>query len=160
MKNMNVNLDLSNIWKNRVNINQIEEHYNCKFVCETPIKDNRGSWRDTSSLIFYSEVPHPQGSNYMALSISYHYNESKDHMEDTLVVSNGISATQNNIVGVIDGDEVIYSRYRHDYRSGKTNVFVDGGRDYIRTSSNCVVELKINEGNLEVIESSLISIKK
>ena len=67
-----------------------------------------------------------------------------------MVVSDGISATEGDFVGMVDGDEVIYSRYRHDYRVGKTGVFIDGGRDYTRSSGGQVVKMKIIEGNLEV----------
>ena len=63
---MKINLDLSDEW-DRYDISKWENHYNVKFVCETPIKTNRGGWFDQSSLIFYSKEPHPQGSNYMAV---------------------------------------------------------------------------------------------
>lgn len=145
---MKVNLDLSNDWKGLISIDKVEKKYNVKFVCETPIK-NGGVWRDMSSLIFYNEEKHPQGSNYMALSIKY----TPDGHFDDLVITDGISATKGSFYGIIDGDEVIYSRFRHDYRVGKTGVFIDGGRDYIRSNipdPDQYVDLVINEGNLEV----------
>ena len=98
---MNVNLELSDLWKGYIDPKKVEKKYNVKFVCETPIKDN-GGWRESSSLIFYSEEPHPEGSNYMALSV-IHYFEDKGE----LVISNGISATKGYITGIVDGDEVI-----------------------------------------------------
>lgn len=146
---MVVNLELSKLWKDIISISKVEKKYNCKFVCETQILDPNRNWRDQSSLIFYNSEPHPQGSNYMALSIFYDYEGMSD-----LVVSDGISATEQHINGIIDGEEIIYSRYRHDYRVGKTGVMIDGGRDYTRSSvsgpGNFVV-LKIIEGNLEVL---------
>ena len=69
------------------------------------------------------------------------------------MVSDGISVTEEPIVGIIDDDEVIYSRYRHDYRVGKTGIMIDGGRDYIRSSNadpDKYVNLVIREGVLEV----------
>ena len=146
---MNVNLELSDFWKGYIDPKKVEKKYNVKFVCETPIK-NRGVWREQPSLIFYGEK-HPQGSNYMALSVILNYDGKAD-----MVVSDGISATECEIVGIIDGDEVIYSRYRHDYRVGKTGVMIDGGRDYIRSSipnANEYVYMKIIDGKLEVIEN-------
>lgn len=143
---MNVNLDLSPFWKGYVSIPKVEKKYNVKFVCETPIKDKFG-WRETPSLIFYGEK-HPQGSNYMAISVVTGYDDKTD-----MVITDGISATEDVIIGILDGDEVIYSRYRHDYREGKTGVIIDGGRDYTRSSGGHMVKMKINEGKLEVIEN-------
>lgn len=144
---MKINLELSNLWNGIIDPAKVEERYNVKFVCETPLKNKHG-WRDQSSLIFYGEK-HPEGSNYMALSFKL----DLDGKYDGLVITDGISATQENITGVIDGDEVIYSRYRHDYRVGKTGVIIDGGRDYLRTSNGNIVILKIVEGKLEVDEN-------
>ena len=142
---MNVNLELSDLWKDYIDPKKVEKKYNVKFVCETPIKD-RGVWRESSSLIFYGEK-HPQGSNYMALSVLIGYDDKTE-----LVISDGFSATDVEFVGIVDGDEVIYSRYRHDYRVGKSGVFIDGGRDYTRSSGGKLVEMVINEGKLEVID--------
>ena len=142
---MKINLDLSAFWKGYIDPKKVEKAYNVKFVCETPIKLKNG-WYDSPSLIFYSEEPHPQGSNYMALSVFPTGMEG----EGQLTITDGISATEGDFVGMVDGDEVIYSRYRHDYRVGKTGVFIDGGRDYTRSSGGQVVKMKIIEGNLEV----------
>ena len=144
---MKVNLDLSSDWKG-YDIPKWEKHYNVKFVCETVIKDKFG-WLDQSSLLFYSKKPHPQGSNYMAVT----------HMplgyEDwQTVISDGISATEGEIEGLIDGDEVYYSRFRHDYRITPSGMFIDGGRDYTRSSvcdPDKYVTLKIIDGKLEIV---------
>ena len=144
---MKVNLDLSSDWKG-YDISKWEKHYNVKFVCETVIKDKFG-WLDQSSLLFYSEKPHPQGSNYMAVT----------HMplgyEDwQTVISDGISATECEIEGLIDGDEVYYSRFRHDYRTTPSGMFIDGGRDYTRSSvcdPDKYVTMKIIDGKLEIV---------
>ena len=143
---MKVNLDLSDFWQGYIDIAKVEKKYKCKFICETPIK-HRGVWRDQPSLIFYGEK-HPQGSNYMAISVVMEHDGKVD-----MVITDGISATECDIVGIIDGDEVIYSRYRHDYREGKTGVIIDGGRDYTRSSSGQMVKMKIIEGKLEVIKN-------
>lgn len=141
---MKVNLELSKDWQKIIDIEKVEKKYNVKFVCETPLRYKEG-WRDYSSLIFYGEK-HPQGSNYMALSVQYGIEgEFKE-----LVISDGISATDGYLIGLVDGDEVIYSRFRHDYRVGKTGVWIDGGRDYTRSGGGEQVILVIKEGKLEV----------
>ena len=144
---MNISIETSPVWKGIIDISKVEKRYKCKYVCETCL-NVKGQWREHSSLIFYNEVAHPEGSNYMALS--YQLDAAGGY---NLVVSDGLSATEEPIVGIIDGDEVIYSRYRHDYRVGKSGVMIDGGRDYIRSSiadPDKYVNLVIREGVLEV----------
>lgn len=126
-----------------IDIKKVEEHYNARYVCETTLKTKDG-WRYQPSLIFYSETPHPEGSNYFALS----------YQDGDLLISNGISATEEPIVGIraTNGD-IIYSRYRHDYRlSPDHSVFIDGGREYTRRSLGSVVNITIQDGNLVVSE--------
>ena len=144
---MKINLELSDLWKGFIEPEKVEKKYNVKFVCEAPLK-YRGGWRDQSSLIFYGEK-HPQGSNYMALSVKY----DVDGKFQDLVITDGISATEEDITGILDGDEIIYSRYRHDYRVGKTGIMIDGGRDYLRSSNGHLVILRIIDGNLEMVEN-------
>ena len=148
---MKINLDLSHIWHEIIDPAKVEKKYNVKFVCETPIK-LKNAWRDYSSLIFYGEK-HPEGSNYMALSFTY---DGEGKFCD-LVVSDGISVTDCDIVGIVDGDQIIYSRYRHDYRFAKDGSFIDGGRDYIRsnvTDINKLVYMKIIDGKLVEVNSN------
>jgi hypothetical protein len=144
-----IKLDLSNSWKDIIVIEKAEKHFNAKFVCETPLREGDG-WRDYSSLIFYNEEKHPQGSNYLAISYVFGVDGEVD-----LILTDGISATTEDIIGIIDGDEVIYSRSRHDYRVGKTEVMIDGGRDYTRSSisdPNQYVTLRILKGKLEIVK--------
>ncbi len=109
---------------NEAAIPLIEERYNAKFVCETCIK-NRDYWRNEPSMIFYSEKKHPEGSNYFAVS----------ELNGKIVISDGISATEPFVGVVADNDEIVYSRFRHDYRtSSDKSVSIDGGRDYIKLS--------------------------
>lgn len=141
---MNVDLSLSKYW-DWIDIKNFEEKYKVKFVCESSIKSNNG-WRDASSLIFYNEIPHPKGSNYMAFSY--------DYIKDEYVISDGISVADIEIYGVVaDNGDVIYSRFRHDYRFTKDNsAWIDGGRDYTRSCAGRSVTLMIIDGQLKVIK--------
>lgn len=126
-------------------IKKIEEQYNAKYVLESCIKNKNGGWCDFPAAIFYTPEPHPEGSNYFAIFL--------DPQRTSLMISNGFTATVPTYTGTLVEDEVLYSRYRHDFRSvGET--FVDGGRDYFRTSSPVEnwVNFKIVEDRLEVIE--------
>lgn len=129
------------------NIKKIEEHYNAKYVFESPLKTRGGGWSYNSAAIFYTEVAHPQGSNYFGL----YYND-----QNNLMITNGISATEEFEGVAIDGD-VVYSRSRHDYR-GHNGIFVDGGRDYLRWGgerylSATPVKIKVNKDRLEVVDA-------
>ncbi len=66
------------------------------------------------------------------------------------MITNAITATETIITGIkAQNGEIIYSRYRHDYRESKDgSVFIDGGRDYTRHSGGELVELKIINGEL------------
>lgn len=100
----------------------LEKKYKVKYVCETCIKSN-GYWRNHPSLIFYSEKAHPEGSNYLAVSMQ----------NNSLLLSNGISAIEPFTGIEADNGEIIYSRFRHDFRtSSDKSVSIDGGRDYTR----------------------------
>lgn len=146
---MKVNLELSRGWQGLISPEKVEKKYNVKFVCETQLK-NKFGWRDQSSLIFYGEK-HPQGSNYMAISGQYGV---EGELED-LVITDGISATQGCFVGVIDENIIYYSRFRHDMRFTPSGSFIDGGRDYVRSTvvgSNKLVDLEIVDGVLRVKE--------
>jgi len=126
-------------------IETIEKKYKAKYVLESCIKGSSGEWCNFPAAIFYTEEAHPHGSNYFAMYIHPH--------RGGLMISNGFTASVPVYTGAIVEDEVIYSRYRWDYRS-KKNTFVDGGREYFRTDApleNCV-NFKIVKDHLEIVE--------
>lgn len=144
---MKINNDSS--WLNAEQIATVEKMKQAKYICETPIKDTGGSWVNIPCAIFYNSEPHPQGSNYFALY--------KLPLNGKMYIANGISALEGDIVGAVSDDgEVIYSRYRHDYRtSSDGSVTIDGGRDYVRTTTSNLVKLKVIGDELKVIANEL-----
>ena len=107
-------------------IQKIEEKYKAKYICETSIMYNDRNWSENPSAIFYTETPHPEGSNYFAISVG---------SDGYYIISDALPSIKKMepIAAVRSGDEVIYSRYRHDYRTTKDGkVSIDGGRDYVR----------------------------
>lgn len=125
------------------NIKKIEEHYNTKYICETSIKGKNGNWVNMPVALFYSEVAHPQGSNYSAL----YFNHNKE-----LFITDGISALEP-FTGLLVGENVIYSAFRHDYRTFNES-FIDGGRDYVRYNGGKLVTLQVVKDHLEVKEQN------
>jgi len=125
----------------------IEKKYNAKFVCETCISDGK-SWLNELCAIFYTPEPHPEGSNYFAL-----FFRAGAEFQPTLMIADGITAAKTPINGVVakNGD-IIYSKYRWDYRESKDgSVIVDGGRDYLkRSKGGKVVQLVIKKDKLVV----------
>ena len=122
-------------------IAKIEDAYNAKYVFESCIKDRDGGWCNWPSAIFYTEEAHPRGSNYFGVYV--------DHNGD-FMITNGISATEP-FDALQAGDDVIYSRYRHDFRE-HNGYMVDGGRDYFRRSADGIpVKLCVNKDKLEIV---------
>lgn len=129
-------------WLKPEGIKIIEDKYNAKYVFESCLKLKDGGWCNMPVAIFYTEEAHPEGSNYFGLYLT-------DFGD--LMITNGISATEPFNALLVDGD-VVYSRYRHDYREHKRAI-VDGGRDYFKHNGvGQTVMLQVVGDHLEVME--------
>ena len=112
-----------------VHIKDIESRYKAKYVCETCLRGMDDEWVNFTAAIFYTETPHPEGSNYFGIFLHPDFSETNH-----IMITNAESAVGQDIVGAVaDNGDVIYSRYRHDYReSDDKSIAIDGGRDYTR----------------------------
>jgi hypothetical protein len=124
----------------------IEKKMSAKYVCETCLTLRDGSWSNHPVAVFWTEQAHPQGSNWFGI-----YKDINGHT----MIANAIDATIPFLGVAIDG-QVIYSRYRHDYRE-HNGVFVDGGRDYLRwggcrITDGKVVKLSVVQDHIEIID--------
>ena len=128
-------------------IEVFEREYSAKYILETDLKAKDGGWANRPGAIFYTEKAHPRGSNYFALYFD----------GDTLMITDGLPSIKDVVFkGIEAEDEVVYSRYRHDYRSGKNGAFVDGGRDYFRYGGDKfedynIVSFRVVKDHLEFI---------
>lgn len=123
-------------------IAKVENMYNAKYVFESCLKTRDGGWCNYPVAIFYTETAHPRGSNYMGLYVDDY---------GRLLITDGISATEEfNALQV--GEDIIYSRYRHDYRV-LNEAFIDGGRDYVKYNPEVgkLVKLKVVKDKLEIV---------
>ncbi len=134
----------------------IEKHHEVKYVCETCIKNPKGRWVNQSVSIFYqfdlSKVPEG-GSQWFGLFFLPEF-FSVDPAQ--LFIVNAISAVEEDIQGVVaNNGDVIYSRYRYDYRNSPDgSVWIDGGRDYMRHGGmGEFVTLRIVEDKLTIVEA-------
>jgi len=125
-------------------IAKVENMYDAKYVFESCLRMKDGGWCNIPVAIFYTEKAHPEGSNYFGLY--------RTDFGD-LMITDGISAIEPFNALQIDED-IIYSRYRHDYREYK-GAMVDGGRDYFRCSADrgVPVKLKVVKDKLELSEN-------
>lgn len=127
-------------------IGVVEKKYNAKYVGQLCLKTKDGMWVNNAADIFWQPNPPVEGySNYFALIIQ----------GGVPYITSGASAVEGIITGVVARDgEIIYSRYRHDYRlSQDQTAWIDGGRDYSRyeAGSTCV-SLKIVDGRFFQLE--------
>ena len=109
-------------------IQKISEMYGGKYLGYWAIKDKNGNWSEMPVDVFYQ--PNPDRSkghtNYFGMYRNFN---------DQVMITNAESAFSQPITGVVTDDgEVIVSRYRHDYVT-KDNRMIDGGRDYVRSST-------------------------
>jgi hypothetical protein len=122
----------------------IEEQYHCSYVLDACLRTDHG-WCNQPSAIFWNETKHPNGSNYMAVTFTG---------DGRIVVSDGYSAVEKPIVGLLVDDVVIYSKYRYDFFEYH-GVFVDGGRDYLRFGADDLsrakrVKMRVVGPNVEI----------
>ena len=127
---------------------ELEEHYEAKYVCESCVKNLKGHWVNLPVAIFYqsdiAKVPEG-GSQWFGLFLE---------TEGALCIVNAISAADTDIMGIVaENGDVIYSRYRHDYRwSPDKSVMIDGGRDYTKHNAiGKLIKLRIMRDQLVVM---------
>lgn len=129
----------------------IEEKYKAKYLIDSCLKNIGGSWVNFPAAIFYTEVAHPQGSNYMAL---YH-----SDIHNGWMVTDGFNAVQGEFGGFLfDDGELVHSRYRHDYFVHR-DAMVDGGREYFKSSGRVEgakrIQFKIDKGQIVEVSDAI-----
>jgi len=132
-------------WINPDGIKLIEEKMNATYVFESCLKNRNGGWANMPVAVFYTETAHPQGSNYFGVYTN---------IDGKTMITDAITATEP-FDGLLIDNEIIYSRYRHDFRE-HNNIFVDGGRDYLkcggdRIGESTMVRLKVIGDHVEVV---------
>lgn len=146
MKKITVNNGRDDV---KFDIAKIEEKYNAKFVGQLCLRTKDGGWQsDDCCDIYYQEIPPVKGySKYFALVIQ----------GGAAYITGGATAVEGVIAGIVANDgEIIYSRYRHDYRTSTDGTAViDGGRDYVKCSTGGkTIAMKIIDGEFYELDDS------
>lgn len=126
-----MHLKIDPYWLDDKGVSVVRDHYGGIFMGYWCIKNPDDSWSEQPVDVFYQ--PNPDTSkghtNYFGIF----------RRDGKIFITNASSAFSVPIYGIHIPltDEVIVSRYRHDYVSRSTNTnsyFIDGGRDYTRRS--------------------------
>jgi len=124
-----------------VNILQIEEKYNAKYVGQFCPKTKDGVWANMAMDVFWQANPNTEEghTHYFGIYVR----------DGHVYITSGDSAVSGIFTGIVSNDgEIIYSRFRHDCQWSKDkSVFIDGGRDYIRSSPGRLIQFKIDGPN-------------
>ena len=120
----------------------IEENYQAVYVMDVPLDKHS----DQSCSLFYTETPHPDGSNFFVIVRNRPTLESR--------ISDGFKWVDGMLYDgyVSPHNGMLYhSRNRHDFRAVPgANLWIDGGSSYFRVIGDGLrdhkpIKFKINE---------------
>lgn len=125
---------------NRQQINFVIKRYQASHVGTMCLKGRHGQWLDFTVEIFYVDKPDKSKNHSNYLAVFY--------QDGRLMLTNGISAVSEEINAVMSEDgDIIYSSYRYDMAYAPDKItWIDGGRDYTRSSISPALKLKIKDG--------------
>ena len=122
----------------------VEKMKEATYVADLCIKTKSGIWSDEPVAVFYQ--PHPKEAHHK------HY-FGLFYRDGHVYICDATSAVEEVIQGTEAEDgEIIFSRFRHDYRTSKDGTaMVDGGRDYFKHWGK-PVRLKVIGPDFEILE--------
>lgn len=141
---MNINNGREDCIIGEKGIEHFEKKYNATYVSDLCLKTVDGSWAEAPASIFYQPNPQPGHNHYFGVFLK----------GVQTYITSGESAVSQVISGIVaDDGEVIYSRYRHDFRESKDgSVYIDGGRDYTKNNNpDKLISLVIVDGKIKVL---------
>ena len=121
-------IDKSPYWLTREAVAKVEALRQARFMGHWCTKGPRGGWNESPVDVFYQSRPDVEKGHKHYFGLLRHNGQ--------LFICDATSAFSEPITGVLATDgEVVVSRFRHDYQERK-GVMIDGGRDYLKTSSS------------------------
>jgi hypothetical protein len=146
MTNLHVKISTDGYHFVQAGIQFIEEKYGAKYMGYWAIKRKSG-WSDEPVDVFYVENPDREKghTNYFGMF----------RQDGMVYITNAESAFSETLKGIIgNNDEVVISRYRHDFRD-TGDAFIDGGRDYTRLGGSTIprtVDVLVEGSEFVVVE--------
>jgi hypothetical protein len=130
-----------------VDVAKVERHTGGQYVADLCLKNKHGAWTDIPISVFWHPNPKPGNQHYFG----YYLEGGNAFFCDAMsVLGDWYGAQAAN-------GEIIFSRYRHDYRASEDEtVSVDGGRDYTRTNISegaKSVTLRLEGPNFVVVDN-------
>lgn len=142
---MKINLESANFTQEE--IARIEKKYNAQYICDSEVFVHEDvGYAGCPCSFFWTPEKHPRGSNYFCLYFS----------QGDLFIANGEDILNQRIAGIEVDGEIIFSRYRHDFRS-KGDYYIDGGREYNRIGGDnpkrVLLMVNAETNKLEVVDT-------
>lgn len=129
-------IDMIPYWFTPKGIEKIAEKYDAKYMGCWCIKRHSGEWTETPVDVFYVENPDVEAGHTNYFGMHVHLGE--------VYITEASSAFSADIIGVLHENEVLVSRFRHDYAE-KGGCGIDGGRDYTKVIGPAtMVKVKVN----------------
>lgn len=127
---------------------KIAQHYSekdgvdVKYVCTSAVHEHAEFAAD----IFYRETPHPEfGNRYFGIYRNMYAAGAQ------IMITNADQIEDFEFAMIKDENgDLHYSAHRHDYRVAGDD-FIDGGRSYVRTSSDDLTYFRVKDGIFEEI---------
>lgn len=119
-------------WFTEEGIKKVEKLRNATYMGPWCVK-TKNDWSETPVEVFYQENPNVEAghSHYFGIFRKI----TLGTVSDDVYITNAESAFSVPITGILDNDEVVVSRYCHDFVDTSSG-FIDGGRDYVRFGSS------------------------
>lgn len=128
-----------------INVNLAEQFYKSKYLGDFCTKNTEGGWNELPVALFYNKNPD--------ISKGHTHYFGLFAQDRSVLITDGSSVADEPIIGIVaDNGEVVFSRYRHDHvTSTDESVWIDGGRDYIRTNKiDRLVSIQLIDGELVI----------
>lgn len=137
---MNMNNGRADCLLGEKGIKHFEVKYNATYISDLCLKTRDGNWAESPAAIFYQPTPPQPGySHYFGVFLK----------GNQAYITSGDSAVSEPISAIVaDNGEILFSRFRHDFRqSTDGSVFIDGGRDYTKCNNpSKLITLQIVDG--------------
>jgi hypothetical protein len=123
-----------------------------RFIGSLTVPARNGVWTERPAHVFWQEKPEkPEYSHYFGLFSGVRHGSDGDSV--TVYICDGRSVAEGDWDGMMaDDGEIIFSRYRHDYRTSRDgSAMVDGGRDYFKCRGAAPVKLRVVRDKMEIV---------